>query len=413
MDTSGCVLTSLFVAAVLGPVLAVIAPEIVGETMLGIDLGTTFSVAAVCHRGHVEVVPVFGQNTVPSVVFMNSTTTLIGSSAAALRTHFPKNTIFDAKRLIGRNYSTDELIQEEQESLPFKVFDSGNGSVLLGVPGIAEGVTPQRVGTLVLSQLKAAAEAAQPWRQFFGFRYKSVTISVPVAFDNAQRSATVKAGEAAGFRMVRILEEPIAAAISFGLHHGTRERTVLVFDMGGGTLDVALLRLELRTRTFLIMGSSGDPHLGGEDFDRALAAHFTETHDAVHSAIGAGGDVMKARLVKAVEMAKQRLATTPDHTFSLPVGKEGTDKLQLSLDRGTLKEVCSSLLERAMNPVYDVLMEALMEPDDVDDVVMVGGSSRLVAVREMLGEFFGDKVLNYETDPDLAIAVGSAMSFGC
>eukprot|EP00854_Cymbomonas_tetramitiformis_P022182 gene22182-26745_t len=349
MDTSGCVLTSLFVAAVLGPVLAVIAPEIVGETMLGIDLGTTFSVAAVCHRGHVEVVP-------------------IGSSAAALRTHFPKNTIFDAKRLIGRNYSTDELIQEEQESLPFK---------------------------------------------FFGFRYKSVTISVPVAFDNAQRSATVKAGEAAGFRMVRILEEPIAAAISFGLHHGTRERTVLVFDMGGGTLDVALLRLELRTRTFLIMGSSGDPHLGGEDFDRALAAHFTETHDAVHSAIGAGGDVMKARLVKAVEMAKQRLATTPDHTFSLPVGKEGTDKLQLSLDRGTLKEVCSSLLERAMNPVYDVLMEALMEPDDVDDVVMVGGSSRLVAVREMLGEFFGDKVLNYETDPDLAIAVGSAMSFGC
>eukprot|EP00240_Pyramimonas_obovata_P013108 CAMPEP_0118942566 /NCGR_PEP_ID=MMETSP1169-20130426/36426_1 /TAXON_ID=36882 /ORGANISM="Pyramimonas obovata, Strain CCMP722" /LENGTH=244 /DNA_ID=CAMNT_0006887603 /DNA_START=55 /DNA_END=786 /DNA_ORIENTATION=+ len=244
MDANTWFLVCLSVVVV-GPFSAVLLPSLLGETMLGIDLGTTYSVAAVCHRGNVTIAQIGGENTMPSVVYFGKGRPAeVGYDAAAKRALFPQNTVYDAKRIIGRNLTTDALAQLEVSELPYRVVDLGNGSIGIKIPGVDPVQTPQTVGSVLLAHLKKTAEEASPWRKMFGFRFKSATVSVPVGFTHEQRAATVRAGEAAGFRMVRLLEEPVAAAIAFGLHRGSRERTALVYDMGGGTLDVALLRLE-------------------------------------------------------------------------------------------------------------------------------------------------------------------------
>eukprot|EP00241_Pyramimonas_parkeae_P005206 CAMPEP_0114227524 /NCGR_PEP_ID=MMETSP0058-20121206/1839_1 /TAXON_ID=36894 /ORGANISM="Pyramimonas parkeae, CCMP726" /LENGTH=369 /DNA_ID=CAMNT_0001338377 /DNA_START=384 /DNA_END=1493 /DNA_ORIENTATION=+ len=369
--------------------------------MMGIDLGTTYSVVALCHRGKAFAVPVDGFNITPSVVHYDPTgAVVVGREAAAKRVDFPESTIFDSKRLIGRNFSTDQVAQEEAMQLPYKVQGARNGSIELPLPDGQGTHTPQTVGARILRRLKHAAETSTPWRRVSGHKFTSATVSVPVEFTLEQRAATVRAGEAAGFRMVRILDEPVAAAIAFGLHRGTSERTVLVYDMGGGTLDVALLLLELQTRTFLVLGAKGDPHLGGEDFDRALAAHLAGKPSDQH-------DSLDPALLRAVELAKRELSHHISASVQLP------NQPDLVISRNMMEEVCAELIQRAMEPVYQVLHETGTSPEEVDDVVMVGGSSRLVAIRQKLNIFFDGKLRTNDVDPDTAIAIGSALSFGC
>jgi molecular chaperone DnaK (HSP70) len=214
-----------------------------------------------------------GRPTVPSVVSYDAPPdggTVVGAAAAALRASRPRHTVHDAKRLIGRA-ADDALVLAEAVHLPYAVVPDARGAAAVAVPGVELPVAPEAVAAVLLRHLKAAAERARPLPAALGFRFGSATISVPVAFAPAQRAATLRAGKAAGFRLVRLLDEPVAAAIAYGLADASRERTVLVYDMGGGTLDVAVLRLELSSRTFMVLATAGDAHLGGEDFDRALA----------------------------------------------------------------------------------------------------------------------------------------------
>ena len=299
----------LLVALVLVPCLALlVAPDLASEAVVGIDLGTTYSVVAVCVAGKVSVVEVRvdktahpclnrplltharvdeqidGARTVPSVVSFNVPPhgrTLVGAAAAELRRSRPHTTVHDTKRLIGRQF-TDPVVQHEAKHLPYDIVPAGRdglAGVEFALPGVSgAAVTPQSVATTVLSVLKTAAERSRPVANALGFSFASATVSVPVGFSREQKAATLNAGRAAGFRLVRLLEEPVAAAIAYGLHDAGGERTVVVYDMGGGTLDVAVLRLDKASRTFLVMATAGDSHLGGEDFDRAIAVR---THRVV------------------------------------------------------------------------------------------------------------------------------------
>ncbi len=214
--------------------------------------------------------------TTPSVVSYAAPprgATVVGAAAAALRAVRPRHTVHDAKRLIGR-LADDPVVLAEAAHLPFAVVPDARGFAAIALPSDGAAtppISPEAVGAALLRHLKASAERSKPLRHAMGFRFGSATISVPVGFSTRQRSATLAAGRAAGFRLVRLLDEPVAAALAYGLTQADKERTVLVYDMGGGTLDVAILRLELASRTFLVMAAAGDPHLGGEDFDRALA----------------------------------------------------------------------------------------------------------------------------------------------
>ena len=377
--------------------------------------------------------------TTPSVVSYDAPprgATVVGAAAAALRAVRPQHTVHDAKRLIGRT-ADDPVVLAEAAHLPFAVVPDARGFAAVALPHAGGGappppVTPEAVGAALLRHLKAAAERSKPLRHALGFRFGSATISVPVAFSTRQRAATLAAGRAAGFRLVRLLDEPVAAALAYGLTRADKERTVLVYDMGGGTLDVAILRLELASRTFLVMAAAGDPHLGGEDFDRALAVRQprcgavrwlrTSTADvfflvpstqawareAAPDRVGdpADGGAAAALLV-ACEAAKRALGTGAAAALALPRGGE------LTLTRAAADAAVTPLLERALQPGDAALREAGLGADDVDDVVLVGGATRLQALRERVGEAFHGRALHTEVDPDTAIAVGAARAYNC
>ena len=284
---------------------------------MGIDLGTTYSVVAVCQSGVVSVVnarsasllsPLLsrlsqldGAPTVPSVVAYAvppDGRTVVGAAAAALRSARPRATVHDAKRLIGLPAEHPQA-QAEAAHLPYPVVAGAAGEALLQLEGLPTPVSPMQVATQLLLALKRAAERSRPFASALGFAFGSATVSVPVAFSRTQRAATLAAGRAAGFRLVRLLEEPVAAAIAYGLHDGGGERTVLVYDMGGGTLDCAVLRLERASRTFLVMATAGEAHLGGEDFDRALAVRFRSVFCSIPCSDASAGVGAPARACAA------------------------------------------------------------------------------------------------------------------
>ena len=504
----------------LGAVFAVVAAVaavavgafgLTSEVTLGIDLGTTYSVAATCEKGTVRVVradptPVDASSSspipaasplVPSVVHFprrvppspppgsrpapldRDDDALVGEAAARLRDAAPERTIYDAKRIIGRAFD-DPDVADETAHLPFAVVP-GPGHpppAHVALPSLVPGdppdlVSPEDVGARILAHLKRAAEASLPsLRRRLGFAFGSLTVSVPVNFDAAQRSATLRAANRAGFRVARLLEEPVAAAIAYGLHEkgagsnansgvgldsktrtsadGDRDRgrIVVVYDLGGGTLDVAVLRWETSARAFLVMATAGDPRLGGEDFDRALVgwlrdrlAASTDPSDGSTLTLTLGDDpASRETALRAMERAKRTLARREsvrvrvvasregrvarridvepfeDENDSTETSTEGSEMYAstVTLTRAALAASCASLLDRSTAPVATALRRAGgVTVDEVDDVVMVGGSSRLVAVRERVREMFGDKVVTRAADPDTAIAVGAARSYAC
>ncbi|ULH16091.1 molecular chaperone DnaK [Deinococcus sp. KNUC1210] len=370
---------------------------------VGIDLGTTNSVIAVMEGGRPEViVNAEGARTTPSVVAYKGDERLVGQIARRQAALNPAATLFEVKRFIGRNWNE---VKSEAERSPFTVKEGPNGSVRIEVNG--KDLAPEQVSAEVLRKMVADASAK------LGSPIKDVVITVPAYFDNSQREATKQAGEIAGLNVLRVINEPTAAALAYGLERKGNE-TVLVFDLGGGTFDVTIL--ELGDGVFEVKSTSGDTHLGGADFDQRivdwLAGEFQKEHNF---------DLRKdkqalQRLIEAAEKAKIELSSASETTISLPFitfDPETRTPLHLerTLSRAKFEEMTSDLLRRVREPVQRALEDAKLDASKIDEVILVGGSTRIPAVKRIVQDIIG-KTPNESVNPDEAVALGAAVQAG-
>ncbi|KAE8904322.1 hypothetical protein PF005_g15555 [Phytophthora fragariae] len=398
------------------------------DHVVGIDLGTTYSVVAISQKNNVTAIADDqGHLLVPSTVaFLPDGEVIVGRRARAHRTTDPKHTIFNAKRFIGRSY--EEVVESEVDSngvTPYEftvkpVLDNDKDGVCfaLDVPGQQDCVTPVEIGSAVVSHLRSMAH------RFVGHdQITKAVIAVPVDFNARQRDATVAAFRAAGLEVSRVLEEPTAAAIAYGLHQDPNVSFMLVFDFGGGTLDVSLLFA--RNGAISVLDTLGDNHLGGEDVDAQLTAWLVNELEAqIGSAItsraaeaevkGSDEDAHEppctlAGVRRAAELLKRRLTDASTASVAC-IWREGETptRIEVEASRTQFEELCGSLLERTMIPVREVLESNNMETEEIDAVVLVGGSSRIPWVRQRLTEMFQGRPPLSTIDPDLAVAYGAA-----
>eukprot|EP00754_Rhynchopus_humris_P041523 Rhum_TRINITY_DN25081_c0_g2::Rhum_TRINITY_DN25081_c0_g2_i1::g.181123::m.181123/K03283/HSPA1s; heat shock 70kDa protein 1/2/6/8 len=374
-----------------------------GEVVLGIDLGTTYSVASMCRNQTPEAVVVDrGVTTVPSMVSYHTGADrpVVGMDAEDLQVEYPAEVILVAKRFIGRLF-TDPAVQEEAADVAFAVVEGPKGLAAFEVNG--QVILPEDVAAAILSKLKKKAEqAAGYWKHKLGFQFYTATVSVPVSFDGHQRAATHRAGKQAGFSMIRLVEEPVAAATAYRLFAAdSTVSDILVYDMGGGTLDVALLRLQRDTNSFLIISTAGDPKLGGSDFDRCLTASVVPEGKTLSSLEPRDA----AALVKAVEHGKRLLSSQGEAQIDTPWGAA-------TISNDILKKSCKHLIDKALVPIDDVLQTSLAREEELH-IVLAGGSSRLTPIREILQRRFGEDHVHDNLDADLAISLGASQAYGC
>jgi len=375
---------------------------------IGIDLGTTYSCAAVWKNNRVEIIAnKQGRRTTPSVVAFKGSERLVGEAAKNQLITNSENTLFDAKRLIGRRFS-DETVQEDMKHWPFKVVDRG------GVPNLqistGEIFAPERISSLVLSKLKEDAEA------FLGDTVRDAVITCPAYFNDAQRQATMNAGRLAGLNVIRVINEPTAAAIAYGLDRRHGRSNIIIFDFGGGTLDISLMTLN--DGQFEVKAVSGDTHLGGEDLNNILVDYFANDFkrktgkDLIRDSTSGNPDVRKKAkhslsvLRNACESVKCLLSSeaSADVTFVY-----GGEEYFNSISRARFEELCMSTFRRCMEPLERVLTDSGMEKTDINEVVLVGGSSRIPRIQKMVSDFFGGRRLNQTVNPDEAVAYGAAI----
>eukprot|EP00929_Paragymnodinium_shiwhaense_P122495 TRINITY_DN9529_c0_g1_i1.p1 TRINITY_DN9529_c0_g1~~TRINITY_DN9529_c0_g1_i1.p1 ORF type:complete len:743 (-),score=171.61 TRINITY_DN9529_c0_g1_i1:447-2675(-) len=375
--------------------------------VVGIDLGTTYSAVAVYRNDKVEVIANDqGNRITPSIVaFLESGERLVGEAAKNQLADNPKNTIYDAKRLIGRGFQ-DRSVQFDKKSLPFRVVDRrGRPHIELDKNLKKMVLAPEEVSALVLRKMKGAAEA------FLGEEVRHAVVTVPAYFNDNQRSATMVAGEIAGLNIVRIINEPTAAAIAFGLdkqkRHGRGETRVLVYDLGGGTFDVSLLLIA--DGVFETMATCGNTHLGGEDFDRNVLKHVIEQFKKKTGKDPSSNVRAMQRLRVEVERAKRALSTSHQTRLEVEAFFEGLD-LQEELTRSKFENLNADLFSKTLEPVKRVLKDAQVSKNEIDEVVMVGGSTRIPKIQQLIKEFFGLKKLPKHTvNPDEAVAAGAAI----
>ncbi|XP_074284325.1 heat shock cognate 70 kDa protein-like [Silene latifolia] len=377
---------------------------------IGIDLGTTYSCVAVWQRGKVEVIPNDqGNRTTPSCVAFNDMQRLIGDAAKNQAAVNPSNTIFDAKRLIGRKFN-DESLQNDIKHWPFSVVASPCSDIdkkpmiVVNYKGEEKMFAPEEISAMVLTRMKEVAEA------YLGSTVKNAVITVPAYFNNLQRQATKDAGTIAGLNVMRIINEPTAAAIAYGLDkkastHGNGKRTVLVFDLGGGTFDVSLVSIE--NEAFEVKSVSGDTHLGGGDFDSRMLGHFVAEFQRKHGKDITGNPRAISRMRSACERAKRTLSSATSANIDIDCLFEGID-FSSTLSRARFEKLNMDLFENCMYPVDKCLKDANMEKTDVTEVVLVGGSSRIPKIQQLLTEFFSGKELCRSINPDEAVASGAA-----
>ena len=371
--------------------------------IIGIDLGTTNSAFAYMVAGKPEVITnAEGDRTTPSVVAVTKKgERLIGKVAQRQRVTNPKNTIYGIKRLIGRKF-TDKEVSRDSEISPYKIVKKGNG---VAVEMDGKEYTPEEISAMVLSKIKADAEA------FLGEKVTEAIITVPAYFDDSQRQATKDAGKIAGLEVKRIINEPTAAALAYGLE-SKKDEKIVVFDLGGGTFDVSIL--ELGDGVFEVMSTNGDTHLGGEDFDNIIV-NFLVDEFKKESGIDVKKDAAAMQRVKdEAEKAKKELSSSTSTDINLPflsADADGPKHFEYTLTRAKLEELVSDLLNRLEEPVQKALKDAKLTTKDIDEIVMVGGMTRMPAVVEKVKSIFGKDPMQ-GVNPDEVVAVGAAIQGG-
>ncbi|CAI4061329.1 hypothetical protein SUVZ_05G1840 [Saccharomyces uvarum] len=369
---------------------------------VGIDLGTTYSCVAHFSNDRVEIIANDqGNRTTPSYVAFTDTERLIGDAAKNQAAMNPHNTVFDAKRLIGRKFDDPEVTSDAKH-YPFKVIDKGGKPVVqVEYKGETKTFTPEEISSMILTKMKETAE------NYLGTDVNDAVVTVPAYFNDSQRQATKDAGTIAGLNVLRIINEPTAAAIAYGLDKKTqKEHTVLIFDLGGGTFDVSLLSID--EGVFEVKATAGDTHLGGEDFDNRLVNFLADEFKRKNKKDLASNQRSLRRLRTAAERAKRTLSSSAQTSIEIDSLFEGVD-FYTSITRARFEELCADLFRSTIEPVEKVLADSKLDKSQIDEIVLVGGSTRIPKVQKLVSDFFNGKEPNRSINPDEAVAYGAAV----
>ncbi|XP_077421625.1 heat shock 70 kDa protein 13 [Vanacampus margaritifer] len=407
MSMIGSMILALFLAGYLGQ--QYLPPP--KPKVIGLDLGTTFCSVGVFHpgKGEVEVIAdEEGRMSIPSAVSFTNTSVLAGHDAIGVADNNPRNTIYDAKRFIGKIF-TPHLLEQESSRYPFQVISNNGSAEFVIIANVTFTVTPEFIGSRLLLKMRKMAE------QHLGVPISKAVISVPAEFDDRQRQYTVKAANLAGLDILRVINEPTAAAMAYGLHKVDSVFSVLVVDLGGGTLDVSLLNKQ--GGMFFTRAMAGNNKLGGQDFSQRLLQY---TIERVRQEFGVVPTLKEDlhRLRQAVEAAKINLTLQPSATVRVPVTLHARDDsapepalFEATITRQLFEELNEDLFQKILTPVETVLSEGHLDKNQVDEIVLVGGSTRIPRIRRLIAEFF-DKEPNTSVDPDLAVVTGVALQAG-
>jgi len=369
---------------------------------IGIDLGTTYSCVGIYRDDRIEIIANDqGNRTTPSFVAFTDTERLIGDSAKNQVAMNPHNTVFDAKRLIGRKFN-DAEVQADMKHFPFKVIEkAGKPVTQVEFKGETKDFTPEEISSMILTKMRETAES------YLGGTVNNAVITVPAYFNDSQRQATKDAGLIAGLNVLRIINEPTAAAIAYGLDKKQEgEKNVLIFDLGGGTFDVSLLTIE--EGIFEVKSTAGDTHLGGEDFDNRLVNHFSNEFKRKHKKDLSANARALRRLRTACERAKRTLSSSAQTSIEIDSLFEGID-FYTSITRARFEELCQDLFRGTMEPVERTLRDAKIDKSSVHEIVLVGGSTRIPKVQKLVSDFFNGKEPCKSINPDEAVAYGAAV----
>ena len=373
--------------------------------VIGIDLGTTYSCVGIFKNGRVEIIPnELGNRITPSYVAFTDDEKLVGEAAKNQASSNPDRTVYVIKRLIGRNFE-DKEVQRDKKYVPYKIISkSGKPYVSIETTAGKKELSPEEISAMILVKMKEVAE------NFLGKEVKYAVVTVPAYFNDAQRTATKDAGLIAGLDVLRIINEPTAAAIAYGMDKKSGEKNIVVFDLGGGTFDVSLLTID--NGVFEVVATAGDTHLGGEDFDQRLTEHFVKVFKKKNNGVDIKKDPRAFQKLKSeVEKAKRDLSSVHQVKVSIEGLVDGIDFTE-TITRARFEELCADLFKKTLDPVQQVLDDAGMKKSEIDEVVLVGGSTRIPKVQQLIKDFFNGKEPNRGINPDEAVAYGAAVQGG-
>merc|ERR1740115_244766 len=395
-------LKAVFAAAALAT--AAVAQEDLG-VVIGIDLGTTYSCVGVFKNGRVEIIANDqGNRITPSYVAWDENgERLVGDAAKNQATINPENTVFDVKRLIGRKF-TDKTVQADKKLFPFDLVNKkGKPFVQVLINGEKKAFAPEEVSSMILQKMRQTAES------YLDKEIKNAVVTVPAYFNDAQRQATKDAGTISGMKVARIINEPTAAAIAYGLDKKGGEKNILVFDLGGGTFDVTLLTID--NGVFEVLATNGDTHLGGEDFDQRIMKYFVKLFKKKHKVDMSKDKRAMQKLRRESERVKRALSTQPQARAEIEALFDGIDFSE-TLTRARFEELNNDLFKKTLGPVGKVMSDAGLKKSEVDELVLVGGSTRIPKVKELLKDYFNGKTPNTGINPDEAVAYGASVQGG-